>query len=37
MKDQSPEYLQGNIDAWQKKAEDYVDDAEEAWAEGRCH
>jgi SAM-dependent methyltransferase len=32
MKDQSPEYLQGNIDAWQKKAADYVDSAEEAWA-----
>jgi SAM-dependent methyltransferase len=32
MKDQSPEYLQGNIDAWQKKAADYVESAEEAWA-----
>lgn len=32
MKNQSPEYLQGNIDAWQKKAADYVDSAEEAWA-----
>ena len=32
MKDQSPEHLQGNIDAWQKKAADYVDSAEEAWA-----
>ena len=32
MIDQSPEYLQGNIDAWQKKAADYASDAEEAWA-----
>jgi len=32
MNDQPPEYLQGNIDAWQKKAADYVGSAEEAWA-----
>jgi SAM-dependent methyltransferase len=32
MKDQTPEYLQGNINAWQKKAEDYTRPAEAAWA-----
>lgn len=32
MKNQAPKYLQGNVDAWQKKAADYVDHAEEAWA-----
>jgi SAM-dependent methyltransferase len=32
MNDKMPSYLQGNIDAWQKKATDYVDAAEQAWA-----
>jgi SAM-dependent methyltransferase len=30
--DQPPQYLQGNIDAWQKEATNYVKHAEEAWA-----
>jgi SAM-dependent methyltransferase len=32
MNDKMPSYLQGNIDAWQKRAADYVDAAEQAWA-----
>ena len=32
MNDQPPKYLQGNIDAWQKNAVDYVKQAEDAWA-----
>ena len=31
MKEKAPEYLQGNIDAWQKKAAGFAVDAEEAW------
>ncbi len=27
-----PEYLQGNIDAWQKKAAEYAESAGDAWA-----
>jgi len=26
-----PDYLQGNKDAWQKQASDYVKPAEDAW------
>jgi SAM-dependent methyltransferase len=29
---QPPKYLQGNVDAWQEKAAQYVDAAEQAWA-----
>ena len=32
MNDQPPEYLQGNIDGWQKKAAEYAKYAEESWA-----
>jgi len=32
MNDRSPEYLQGNIEAWQKKAVEYAERAEGAWA-----
>jgi SAM-dependent methyltransferase len=32
MSEQTPKYLQGNVDAWQDKAADYVARAEEAWA-----
>lgn len=32
MNKQPPEYLQGNIDAWQREAENYVEAAERAWA-----
>lgn len=32
MKDDAPQYLQGNVDAWQEKAAEYADDAEQAWA-----
>ncbi len=31
MDTEPPEYLQGNIDGWQKEAENYVEAAEEAW------
>ncbi len=30
--DQPPQYLQGNVDAWQKEATNYVKRAEDAWA-----
>jgi 2-polyprenyl-3-methyl-5-hydroxy-6-metoxy-1,4-benzoquinol methylase len=32
MNDHPPEYLQGNIDAWQREAANYVKSAEDAWA-----
>ena len=32
MSDQQPKYLQGNVDAWQEKAADYVAAGEQAWA-----
>ena len=32
MNNRPPEYLQGNIDAWEKEAEDYIEAAEHAWA-----
>ncbi|MDH3990151.1 MAG: class I SAM-dependent methyltransferase, partial [Gammaproteobacteria bacterium] len=32
MNNQPPDYLQGNIDAWQKMAVEFVDYAEKAWA-----
>lgn len=32
MKDDLPEYLQGNVDAWQEKAAEYANDGEKAWA-----
>jgi len=32
MNEQTPQYLQGNIEAWQKKADQYAIDGEEAWA-----
>ena len=32
MNDSPPEYLQGNVDAWQKKAVDYAKYATDAWA-----
>jgi len=32
MNDQPPKYLQGNVDAWQDKAAQYVVAAEQAWA-----
>lgn len=32
MKDRVPNYLKGNVEAWQKKAADYVTEAERAWA-----
>jgi len=32
MNDRSPAYLQGNIEAWQKKAAEYSEYAAEAWA-----
>ena len=32
MSDQAPEYLQGNVDFWQKKATKYAEFGEEAWA-----
>jgi len=32
MNNQPPEYLKGNVDAWQKKAEDYAKYAGESWA-----
>lgn len=32
MKDDAPDYLQGNVDAWQDKAAEYVNDAERAWS-----
>jgi len=32
MKDQPPEYLQGNVDAWQKRAEEYARNAGDSWA-----
>jgi len=32
MNDQPPKYLQGNVDAWQDKAAEYVAAAEQAWA-----
>ncbi len=32
MNDQPPEYLQGNVDAWQREAVNFVEDAEDAWA-----
>lgn len=32
MNDRPPEYLQGNVEAWQEKAADYVAAAEQAWA-----
>ncbi len=32
MNDQSPEYLQGNIDAWQKRAAEYAVGAVDTWA-----
>jgi len=32
MNNQPPEYLQGNVDAWQKRAEEYVRYAGDSWA-----
>ena len=32
MNDSRPNYLQGNVDAWQEKAADYAAEAERAWA-----
>ena len=32
MNNQPPEYLKGNVDAWQKKAEEYARYAGESWA-----
>ena len=32
MSDQAPEYLQGNVDFWQKEAPKYAEFGEEAWA-----
>jgi len=32
MKDQPPEYLQGNVDAWQKRAAEYAEYAKDSWA-----
>ncbi len=32
MNDQSPEYLQGNIDAWQKRALEFAEYAVDSWA-----
>lgn len=32
MNDQTPKYLQGNVEAWQEKAAGYVDAGELAWA-----
>lgn len=32
MNDRAPDYLQGNIEAWQKRAAEYARHAEEAWA-----
>jgi len=32
MNDDMPDYLQGNVDAWQDKAAEYAVDAEQAWA-----
>lgn len=37
MTNQPPEYLQGNIDAWQKKAADYIKNAEDYWACDQPH
>ncbi len=32
MNDRPPEYLQGNIDGWQKKAAEYAKYAEDSWS-----
>ena len=32
MNDQAPEYLQGNVDFWQKEAAKYAEYGEDAWA-----
>ena len=37
MNDQTPKYLQGNVDAWQEKAADYADAAEQAWASDQAY
>ena len=37
MNDQPPEYLQGNIDAWEKKAVDYAAHAGDSWASDQPH
>ena len=37
MNNQPPEYLQGNVDAWQQEAASYVAAAEHAWATHEPH
>jgi len=37
MSDKAPDYVQGNIDAWQKMAAEFAEDAEEAWAGDHAH
>jgi hypothetical protein len=32
MNDRTPEYLQGNIEGWQKKAAEFPNSGEDAWA-----
>ncbi len=37
MNDQRPEYLQGNVEAWQKKAADFAVMGENSWASDQPH
>jgi SAM-dependent methyltransferase len=37
MNERSPEYLQGNVDAWQKKSTEYAESAADAWALDQPH
>ena len=37
MTDQPPEYLRGNVEAWQKKAAEFAENGEEAWASDQPH